>query len=724
MSSVAVSAARRAARPLAVKLTARSAFTSSVARGTFPVSRSRSTWAQARHASSAVSQPAASAALSEDDLEDEEEVVSEEEELSPGDLSNFNMHPKLFNRLKKLGITKLFPVQVETFSSVRDKQDLIVRSRTGSGKTMAFALPVLDRLYSSETVARPYKPRAVVLLPTRELALQVHTEFQRLAPSLRCISVYGGASIQGQIDQLTKGADVVVGTPGRINDMLLRRKLSFENVESVILDEADEMLKMGFKTEIEEIFEEMPPKSERQTLMFSATVAPEIRSIANQFLNKSKMVDLVGDNAEKIPAGIELIAMPSVPQSRFAAIARVLDFYCTKDSKALVFMPTKAMTIELGQDQYIQETKIACCALNGDMPQTSREVALNAFRSGKAQCLVATDVAARGLDIPMVDLVVHFEIPKDFDSFIHRTGRTGRAGKTGRNVLLCDPKDTSRLANLERFCGKKFDMMPLPSAAKIRSQRTNEIIERVASVPEHTVRSFHDHGLRMVEDRLAQRNMTLGEEEKVEIANLIAATVSLHSGTNIPEFSVLTGTAGMKTLQTSVSLRKRSGPITSGEISHLTRKLDRTVAALLSQADQSLQDRVALSPNATGRRTGHIADVRVKENRQEMVFDVSSEVADAILSVDSVEFSHVTDTVPKFAPQQRDSDRNGFRGGNRGRDGRGGDAWSRDSAPSFRRQGGRGRDSDGPRRRRSSGGFDEEDSFDSRSVSRRFKDRF
>jgi len=594
--------------------------------------------------------------------------AAQAEELSKeGDLDNFDMTPELRRQLNKLNIKELFPVQIATFKSLSEKNDMIVRSRTGSGKTMAFALPTIDRLYRSPNLTSriPGTPKAIVLLPTRELALQVHNEFTRLAPGLRCTSVYGGASINVQMRELSRGTDIIVGTPGRINDFITRNVLHLGKIEVAILDEADEMLKMGFKEEISLIFDEIPDKSERQTLLFSATIAPEIKRIARDFLNNSKMIDLVGDDANKIPDGIEMISMVADEQHRYEAIANVLEMYCRENSaRALIFAPTKAMTMDITQSKAISNSKIQCLPMNGDMAQGAREVALKAFRDGRAKCLVATDVAARGLDIPAVDLVVHFRAPHDTDSFVHRTGRTGRAGRTGRNVLFFDTREAHRVRELEKFCGTEFKRRAVPSKQDMLDIRAEELLKTLLKNPTDAIEAYQRLAFSVLESKLSPattQHLDANPSAKEEIGTILAelATVVGGSADHISEFGALSGQKGTTALKMDIEDLTR-GQISTQTMNRIRHELQMEITQAVLALPLEDQDKIETDANSKSHKGEFLLRSELSLDRKTLVFEVSSLVADALVEGSS-NYSRVVD-LPKMKAVSRGRESGNSRG--------------------------------------------------------------
>mmetsp|Transcript_9230 Transcript_9230/g.17430 ORF Transcript_9230/g.17430 Transcript_9230/m.17430 type:complete len:743 (+) Transcript_9230:232-2460(+) len=602
--------------------------------------------------------------------------VEPKKEVDPGSLDNFDMCDQLKANLRVMGVNNLFPVQIETYNGVRSGQDMIVRSKTGSGKTMAFALPTLDKLFADKEAGvhrRKGQPAALVLAPTRELASQVKREFEKLGPQLGCVAVYGGAPIMPQMRELSKNVDVLIATPGRLIDLIERGEVDLSRVSVAILDEADEMLKMGFTEAIETIYAELPPKDERQNLLFSATVSKEIQRIARGFLNNGRLVDLVGEDSDKIPAGIEMIAMSVRPTQaqKSAALANILEQYCSGDSgaRALVFTSTKAMCDTLSTSGIVLETGVKCLAMHGDLQQSSREIALAAFREGRAKCLIATDVAARGLDIPKVDLVVHYDLPTDFDSFVHRTGRTGRAGRAGVNIVLFKNAMDKEIGNLERFTGAKFKRMAVPASKSLTKNREEKVVQSLGEVSNRDIDRF-----------VSVASSILENSDDAEKERALATALALIAGSRkATDFSALSGRSEMQSMVIEGSFEPRNTRRMAGDIVwEMMQLFDRAGGA----------DKFGLKSNQI--RENALDTFHPSKCGEKVVFDVSPKLADAILSaqeeVGTNTFSALaTEPLPELCDRHRANyvrnegygekgrgPRGGGRGGFNTRGGRGG----------------------------------------------------
>ncbi|KAF5176781.1 Atp-dependent rna helicase, partial [Thalictrum thalictroides] len=334
-------------------------------------------------------------------------------------------------------------------------RDMIGRARTGTGKTLAFGIPILDKIIkynAKHGVGR--NPLALVLAPTRELARQVEKEFHEATTSLETLVVYGGTPINQQMYTLQRGVDVVVGTPGRIIDLCKRGALNLSEVQFVVLDEADQMLAVGFDEDVEIILMKLPEK--RQSMMFSATMPSWIRELTRKYLKNPLTVDLVGDSDQKLADGITLYSYQADSYNKASVVGPLITEYA-KGGKCIVFTQTKRDADRLAN---AMRSKYNCEALHGDISQNQRERTLLGFRDGRFNVLVATDVAARGLDVPNVDLVIHYELPTTSEIFVHRSGRTGRAGKKGSAILIHAEDKLRAVKGIERDVGSKFQEIP------------------------------------------------------------------------------------------------------------------------------------------------------------------------------------------------------------------------------------------------------------------------
>ncbi|KAG8390276.1 hypothetical protein BUALT_Bualt01G0066800 [Buddleja alternifolia] len=418
------------------------------------------------------------------------EEDEEEKEEDPNAVSNFRISQPLREMLKSKGIEALFPIQAMTFNMILDGSDLVGRARTGQGKTLAFVLPILESLTNGPAAASRKTgygraPSVLVLLPTRELATQVHADFEVYggALGLKSCCLYGGSPYPPQQNQLKRGVDIVIGTPGRIKDHLERGNLDFRGLKFRVLDEADEMLRMGFVEDVELILGKVEDPSKVQTLLFSATLPSWVKQIQAKFLKQDKKTaDLVGNEKMKASTNVRHIVLPCSVSARSQLIPDIIQCY-SSGGRTIIFTETKDSASTLAG------VLPGARALHGDIQQATREVTLSGFRSGKFQTLVATNVAARGLDIDDVQLIIQCEPPRDVEAYIHRSGRTGRAGKSGVAVMLYDPRK-SNFSRIERESGVKFEHISAPQPADIAKAAGAEAAEKINEISDSVIPVF------------------------------------------------------------------------------------------------------------------------------------------------------------------------------------------------------------------------------------------
>lgn len=370
-------------------------------------------------------------------------------------------------RLEARGFHHATPIQAAAIPLALQGFDLIGRARTGTGKTLAYGVPLALRLS-----AQGGAPQALVLLPTRELALQVYQELSWIAPHLRGLAVYGGTGYAEQARALARGVDFVVATPGRALDYFRQGRLKLDQVQLVVLDEADEMLSMGFEEEVEALLKATP--STRQTLLFSATLPTWTLRLAARYQNDPLKVDVVQEES----LSYEELALELPLAARAGALPDLL--YHLDPERAIVFVRTKVETGELAKA--LRAQGLGAAALQGDLSQKERERVLEGFRRGEEVVLVATDLAARGLDIPEVDLVVHYHLPERTEAYQHRSGRTGRAGRRGRVLLFFGPRERRKLEELERALSRRFRRIALPSLEERQEARWRHLERQLKAV--------------------------------------------------------------------------------------------------------------------------------------------------------------------------------------------------------------------------------------------------
>ncbi len=375
--------------------------------------------------------------------------------------SKFELKPTLLKALYEVGYETPTPIQDQTIPLLLEKKDVLGQAQTGTGKTAAFALPLLSNLN-----LRQKDPQILVLAPTRELAIQVAEAFKKYASQIKSfhvLPIYGGQEYRRQIRGLQRGVHVVVGTPGRVMDHMRRGTLKLEKLNTLVLDEADEMLRMGFIDDVEWILEKTPPK--RQIALFSATMPQQIRSIANRYLKDPEqiIIKVKTTTADTIRQRF----WPVSGMHKLEALTRILEVESFE--AMLIFVRTKTATVELSAK--LEARGYASNALNGDIKQNQRERTIDYLKSGKLDILVATDVAARGLDVDRISHVVNYDIPHDTEGYVHRIGRTGRAGRKGDAILFVAPREIRMLHSIEKATNQKIEIMELPSTKLINDQR-------------------------------------------------------------------------------------------------------------------------------------------------------------------------------------------------------------------------------------------------------------
>jgi ATP-dependent RNA helicase DeaD len=383
------------------------------------------------------------------------------------DFSSLNLRDEIMQAITELGYAEPTPIQAGMIPLMLTGVDVVGQAQTGTGKTAAFALPILNNFVKQKN------PQALVLAPTRELALQVADSMTEYGKHLkvRVLAVYGGQPYGPQINNLHRGVDIVVGTPGRLNDLLERKVLILSDVKTVVLDEADEMLNMGFIEEVEKILTTTP--SERQTAMFSATMPARIRKLADRFMRDPQTVAV--KRSTLTAAAIEQRYYLVNENHKTNALTRL--FEIEPIHSALIFARTRAETSTLANELVIRG--IPAEAIHGDLDQNARERVLGRFRSNQLKVLVATDVAARGLDIDDISHVFNYHLPDDAEVYIHRIGRTGRAGKTGIAITLLSPKEKRRMREVEALTKQQVKQMELPTAEDITKHREAQVVEKL-----------------------------------------------------------------------------------------------------------------------------------------------------------------------------------------------------------------------------------------------------
>ena len=388
--------------------------------------------------------------------------------------SNLPISEEVKRAVAEMGFEEATYIQSQSIPLILEGHDIIGHSQTGTGKTAAFGIPIIERI--SHKLSG--KTQALILCPTRELAIQGCEEIRKFAKykhNISVVPIYGGQLIDRQINSLKKGTEIVIGTPGRIMDHLRRRTLKLQNLSMIVLDEADEMLNMGFREDIETILQDVPHIC--QTLLFSATMPPEIMQITHKYQQDPKIVKII--RHELVVPGIQQYYFEVPGGKKAETLARLLDYYNPK--RSLVFCNTKRMVDELVDE--LQSRGYSPDGLHGDMKQQSRTTVMNAFKNGKVDILIATDVAARGIDVDDIDHVFNFDLPQDLEYYIHRIGRTGRAGKAGVSYTFVSGRQQIRaLKEIERHIKSKIEFKKIPSIDELKEARNDKLIENLTEV--------------------------------------------------------------------------------------------------------------------------------------------------------------------------------------------------------------------------------------------------
>ena len=428
--------------------------------------------------------------------------------------SDLGISVEILRAVEEMGYTTPSPIQSQAIPFVLEGRDLIGQAQTGTGKTAAFAIPIID-LVDSEL----NKPQAIILCPTRELAVQVEGEIQKLSKYFRginSVAIYGGESIDKQIRVLRKGVQIVVGTPGRVQDHINRGTLKLDSIGIIVLDEADEMLDMGFRDDIEAILSEMP--AERQTVFFSATMAKPIMDLTRKYQTNPEIIKVAKN--ELTVSKIEQVYYEVKPSLKMELMTRLMNI--NNYALSVVFCNTKRMTDEVTES--LGARGILAEALHGDLSQAQRDKVMGKFRKGLCSVLVATDVAARGIDVDNVEAVFNYDLPLDEEYYVHRIGRTGRAGKSGTAItFITGRRETMKLRDLERFTKATINKMTPPSVSELVELKKAQLVKdvyRVLAVEEDnqlfeaTIGQMLTEGLTIEQIALGLIKMNMGETVK------------------------------------------------------------------------------------------------------------------------------------------------------------------------------------------------------------------
>jgi ATP-dependent RNA helicase DeaD len=386
---------------------------------------------------------------------------------------NLGLKPELLKAVAELGFTTPSPIQEKAIPFVlKSRKDLVALAQTGTGKTAAFGLPILNGVNAEGHVLQ-----SIILCPTRELCIQIARDVSKLGrylKGLKVTPVYGGASIDEQVRALASGTNIVVGTPGRVHDLIRRKRIQLKNIEWLVLDEADEMLDMGFKDDLDAILDETP--ASRQTLLFSATISRSIQAIARRYMKDAQEISVGAKNVGAENVSHEYCIVN--PRDRFEALQRILD--SLPGVYGILFCRTKIETQEVADR--LKGVRYDAVALHGDVSQSMRTRIMDGFKRKKSGLLVATDVAARGIDVSDLSHVINFSLPDTNESYTHRSGRTGRAQKTGVSISIIGARDTYRIRDLERAVGRPFVAKSVPTGHDIKQKQIASFLEQVANL--------------------------------------------------------------------------------------------------------------------------------------------------------------------------------------------------------------------------------------------------
>lgn len=421
------------------------------------------------------------------------------------------LSPEIMKAVKNMGFEEASPIQAKAIPVMRSGKDIIGQAQTGTGKTAAFGIPLLEKIDPKNK-----KLQAVVLCPTRELAIQVAEEIRNLGKymhGIKVLPIYGGQEIVKQIRSLKSGTQLIIGTPGRVMDHMRRKTIRMEEVHTIVLDEADEMLNMGFREDIETILEGVP--EERQTVLFSATMPQAILDITKKFQKDAQIVKVT--KKELTVPNIEQFYYEVRPKNKEEVLARLLDIYTPKLS--VVFCNTKRQ-VDLLVNGLLGRGYFAA-GLHGDLKQAQRDRVMQGFRSGKTDILVATDVAARGIDVDEVEAVFNYDLPQDDEYYVHRIGRTGRAGREGRSFSFVSGKEVYKLKEIQRYCKTKIYAQKVPSLNDVASTKMENILEEIDNIIESEDLTKY---LQAIENRVNDSDYTA--------MDMAAAFLKISSGQN------------------------------------------------------------------------------------------------------------------------------------------------------------------------------------------------
>lgn len=600
------------------------------------------------------------------------------------------LNDALMKAIEDLGFENPTPIQQQTIPLLKEKStDLVALAQTGTGKTAAFGLPILNIIDSNTK-----DTQALILSPTRELCVQITNDLKKYAKYMKGITVtavYGGASITNQIKDIRNGSQIIVATPGRLVDLIERRAVKLSTVKFIVLDEADEMLNMGFKDSLDAILEQTPDT--KNTWLFSATMPREVERIAKNYMTNPAEVSAGKKNEGA--ANIQHIYYTVNSRDRYLALKRVVDFY--PEIFGIVFCRTKAETQEVA-DNLIKDGYSAD-ALHGDLSQGQRDLVMKRFRNHTLQMLVATDVAARGIDVDSITHVINYNLPEDIESYTHRSGRTARAGKSGMAIAIVTGRDSSRIKDIERIINKKFERGVLPNGVEVTEKQLFHLVKKLHDV------EVKDEEIEKYLPKVYEELKDLSKEEIIKrfISEEFNRFYAYYENAQDLNIGGEGGNVNNKTTRFFINV---------GELDGFNRNSLKDFLAEISQQHPRM-----------------LFNIDVKGSFS--FFETESKLVDAFMAInkEDIEFNNRKVSIEVSAKRMRDGGGDerrgggggGFRGGNRGGDER------RSSGGGFNRGGGgsdRGRSKFGSHRERKSfGGSSEGRSSDSGSGKRTFAKR-
>ena len=436
----------------------------------------------------------------------EQEIVQTKQKMKYTDA---DIDARILRAVEEMGFETMTPIQEQAIPVLLEGRDVIGQAQTGTGKTAAFAIPMIQRINADIR-----KPQGIILCPTRELAMQAAEEIRKLTRymhGVKVLPVYGGQDIGRQIRALSQGVQIIVGTPGRVMDHLRRHTIKTNEIKMIVLDEADEMLNMGFREDIETVLKDMPP--EHQMALFSATMPQAILDITGTYQKDAVYVKVTPK--EVTVAAIKQAYYRVAKKDKFEALCRLIDYY--QPAKSLIFCNTKRMVDEI--TGMLKDRGYEAEGLHGDLTQNQRDTVTNLFRGGRCRILSATDVAARGIDVSGVDAVFNYDVPEDIEYYVHRIGRTGRAGKAGRSFTLISGREIFKIRDIERVCHTTIKERKIPSAKDIVKVKSGKLIADAMEVMEQKEL-----------DEIKERILLATEENGFSVLDLAAAFMRMNMG--------------------------------------------------------------------------------------------------------------------------------------------------------------------------------------------------